>query len=89
MRDKRDNVSQFTCPQCSSHHFGSYSEDGGHTLNRLCNGYLGRGRRCNFSWPARDDQKYGLHAPLTLQFEGQERAVVNTAILYANHEEQK
>jgi len=44
---------QFTCPECGSHHFGSY---GNHPfLTRSCHT---NSRGCDFEWSQADDYKY-------------------------------
>lgn len=71
--------SEFTCPQCGGHAFGSNRlEDG--KLERYCNGRGQRVRfidgrsvpiegpdepsiRCDFKWHEDDDRKYGLKPP--------------------------
>ncbi len=71
--------SQFTCPKCGGHSFGSHTDEAGWV--RYCNGRGQRIRitkdlkavpvdgpdepqiRCDFTWPASDDLKYGLKPP--------------------------
>lgn len=68
--------SEFTCPKCGGHSFGSNSDCGQYV--RCCNGRGQRGTingagrfvpvegpdepsiRCDFTWPETDDAKYGL-----------------------------
>jgi len=76
---ERRRPSEFTCPKCGGHAFGSNNlEDG--KLQRYCNGRGQRGRfsqdkfipnegpdephvRCDFVWHEDDDLKYGLKPP--------------------------
>lgn len=70
--------SEFTCPKCGGHTYGSNIGIGEYI--RYCNGRGQRGRfqdgvfvplegpnepriRCSFTWPEGDDRKYGLKPP--------------------------
>lgn len=76
LEDRRP--SQFTCPRCGGHSFGSNMDVAGWV--RYCNGRGQRVRfkagkaeplegpdepqiRCDFTWPESDDLKYGLKPP--------------------------
>lgn len=77
--------SEFTCPKCGGHAFGSYGGVGGWV--RYCNGRGQRVKmvggksqpiegpdeptiRCDFTWPQSDDRKYGLKPPDGREFVG-------------------
>lgn len=48
---------QFLCPECGSHHYGSFQNQDG-SWTRLCHDQNGRG--CRFKWHQDDDWKYIL-----------------------------
>ena len=66
--------SEFTCPQCGSHMFGSSNCTGPGPVTRHCHGYkevaLGS-ISCSFSWPESEDAKYGLKPPEQMEGVGQ------------------
>ncbi|HEX6602550.1 MAG TPA: hypothetical protein VF030_07885 [Solirubrobacterales bacterium] len=53
-------MSQFTCPRCGSHEFGSSNCVTGPVM-RKCGG-------CNFRWPESDDHRYGLEPVFVQDF---------------------
>lgn len=76
---ERRRPSEFTCPKCGGHTYGSNIGPGEWT--RYCNGRGQRGKfvdgkfipnegpdepqvRCDFTWPESDDRKYGLKPPV-------------------------
>lgn len=68
-------VSQFTCPQCGGHTFGSTLTAGTFDITeRHCNGYFQDGTSCRFTWKPADDTAYGLAPPLV------EEPVVGTTL---------
>lgn len=69
MADLEDTIAQteFTCPRCGGHEWGTYFEDGAfnpadiNAGNGLCHGTVVTTRSrtvCRFTWPRRDDAKY-------------------------------
>ena len=83
---ERRRPSEFTCPKCGGHTYGS-NKDADEWV-RYCNGRGQRGHisadgkfiplegpdepqvRCDFTWPERDDRKYGLKPPPSVESAG-------------------
>lgn len=67
MTDDQIEDEDFTCPECSSHYFGTSSEavhKGMTAAESLagstghCHGYKGPALPCTFTWPRSEDARY-------------------------------
>jgi hypothetical protein len=59
--------SEFICPRCGSHYFGSSNCTGPGPMVRHCHGPHGNGG-CGFTWPEADDRLHGLEPISAAEF---------------------